>query len=335
MPGYKFAALVLPMASGPKEPRAMHAGKETFRASLSSLVATEELTHWREWLGSLAWDQLESDGRFIVLRSAAEAPAVLDGDNQKLLGKVSTAWRAYLLCKPHVNSVGEAWLLSGEASGDGRGSRLVSVRTVSRMDAIIRPMYATRAKYTEIEAEGFRLHWQAHGGYDESWFDRWIEIDKLLSLSPWSEILGYALLSHGSARTRQELEFCIPELVRAAEGVIALDRHMGTNVFKERALLLVPALAADRYVGTEIDALLSELYQARSDCVHGKVPFLELRALGDAGEERAAQLAYVADVLAREALLVAFRSNDQSIFKSREALERAWREERFPLRTLP
>jgi hypothetical protein len=58
-------------------------------------------------------------------------------------------------------------------------------------------------------------------------------------------------------------------------------------------------------------SLLLDLYQTRSDCVHGKVPFLELRARGNDGEERAAQLAYVADVLAREGLLAAFRFPDQ------------------------
>ena len=332
MPGFKFAALVLPTSSGPTGSRSIHEGKETLVGTLSSLVAAEELAHWREWLGSLAWDKIDRGRRLVILRSPAAAPSVLDDDNQRLLGKVSNAWRAFLLCEPHINTEGESWLLSGEAAGNDPDSQLVSVRTVSRIDAIVRPLHATRARFWEVNREDWREQVQRYGGPDESWFLRWIEIDNYLCSGPWSEVLGYALLAHGSARTRPELEFAIPELVRAAEGVIALERRMGAQVFKDRALRLVPSLRNDRYVGTQIEPLLLDLYQARSDCVHGKVPFLKLRALGDEGEERAAQLAYVADVLAREALLVAFRFPDKSIFATREVLEAAWASNAFPER---
>jgi len=40
-------------------------------------------------------------------------------------------------------------------------------------------------------------------------------------------------------------------------------------------------------------------YVLRSDCVHGKVPFHDMQARGESGEEEAAQLGYVAQVLAR------------------------------------
>jgi hypothetical protein len=308
----------------------MHEGKHTVLGSITSMVAAEELEHWRQWLGSLAWDDLESRARLVILRAASTAPGVLDDENSRLLGRVTNSWRAFLLSRPPINEVGQSWLLSGDASAPEADSALLNVRTTSKLDSTIRPMHATRRKFSDIEADDFIKHWEAHGSRDDSWFERWIEIDRLLCEGKWSEILGHALLAHGSALTRQELEFSIPELVRAAEGVIALERRMGADVFKTRALRLAPALKTDRYVGGEIDTLLLELYQARSDCVHGKVPFLELRGQGDQGEERAAQLGYVADVLAREALLVALRWKDRSIFTSRETLEKAWASGTFP-----
>src|SRR5207237_2020503 len=103
------------------------------------------------------------------------------------------------------------------------------------------------------------------------------------------------------ALTTVELEFSIPDLVRAAEGVLGMDKkNVGAPVFKQRALRLVPQLKSDLYVGGEIEDLLLELYRHRNDCLHGKIPFLNLKALGEAGVERASQIAYVADVLARE-----------------------------------
>jgi hypothetical protein len=328
--GFKYAALMLPTQSGPKASRVVHEGKETFFGKISSLVPAGELKHWREWLGSIAWRDIDTENRFVVLRASASAPSVLDLDNQRLLGKVTNSWRAFLLAEQHVNMEGSSWLLSGEAAGDQAGSSLVSVRTASRLDAVVRPFYALRERFREIHSTALRQQFE-RGGADASWFSQWVEIDGFLCFGRWSEILGYALLAHASALTRPELEFAIPELVRAAEGVIALERRMGAKVFKERALQLAPTLRTDAYVGGEIETLLLDLYHTRSDCVHGKVPFLALRALGSDGEERAAQLAYVADVLAREALLSAFRFTDESIFANREALEGAWVSGRFPL----
>jgi hypothetical protein len=109
-----------------------------------------------------------------------------------------------------------------------------------------------------------------------------------------------------------------------------LEKGMGATVFRDRALALAPQLATDRYLEGSAEQLLLELYQARSDCVHGKVPFLDLRAQGEEGLDRAAQLAYVADVLAREALLAALKFRDRSIFASRAALEGAWQRQAFP-----
>ncbi|HET7786254.1 MAG TPA: hypothetical protein VFL36_09795 [Myxococcales bacterium] len=166
--GFKFAALVLPSASGPTESRNVHPGKETFVGTISSLVAAEELAHWREWMGTIAWDDLDSPGRVVLLRAPAPAPAALDDGNQRLLGKVTNSWHAFLLSRPPVNEVGESWLLSGETSGDTPGSSLVRVRTTSRIDTIVRPMFATRRQFSDIEAEDLRRHWETFGRRDDS-----------------------------------------------------------------------------------------------------------------------------------------------------------------------
>jgi hypothetical protein len=329
--GFKYAALLLRSPSGPKESRQFSAGKETLVTNIASLVPDSELAFWRGWLGTLAWEEVDEVRRVVLVRSPASSPTVLDGVDETLRGKASTSWRAFLLCEPHVNTEGPSWLLTGRAAAEEPGTPLLAVRSASRVDRIVRPFYATREKYWAVQRPLLRSRVEASRGPDVSWYGRWLEIDELLTSTPYSNLLGLALLAHGSARTRPELEFAIPELVRAAEGVLALERGMGAKMFGERALRIAPGLATDEYVGPEIGALLPELYQARSDCVHGKVPFLGLQALGPEGEDRAGQLAYVAEVLAREALVKALRFPDRSIFESRDQLELAWAGSAFPV----
>jgi hypothetical protein len=159
---------------------------------------------------------------------------------------------------------------------------------------------------------------------------RWAEVCWFLRDVQVPQVLAFALMVHRSAWTRRLLEFSIPEFVRAAEGVIALAKGEGAKVFENRARRLVPSLAQDDYVGRDLDRLLPDLYQLRSDCVHGKLPFEDLKAQGPEGWETACQLAYLAEVLAREALLVALRRPDRTVFETRDALAGAWASGAFP-----
>ncbi|HEY2735199.1 MAG TPA: hypothetical protein VGI70_14480, partial [Polyangiales bacterium] len=81
----------------------------------------------------------------------------------------------------------------------------------------------------------------------------------------------------------------------------------------------------------DLEDRLCTLYQQRSDCVHGKVPFLDLHAKGDAGKDEAARLDYLAESLARTCLQTVFRGPAKfTEFASRELLEDAWANNRLP-----
>lgn len=329
-PGFKYAALIFSPPDAPNERYLMHWGKETFAGSITALIPNSDLERWRQWLGTVAWGKIERAGRVMVIRGAAAAPSVLDADDQRLRGEAYRAWRAFLLSEGSVNAGGHAWIISGETAGIDPGSSLLGVRTAQELDRIILPFYRTRPSFLDLKAAALEKHWSMHGRRDDSWFYQWVEIDELLSSTPLPHIVGYALLAHDSARARKLLEFSIPEFVRAAEGVIALPRNKGAKTFSDRALRLVPRLRTDEFVGADIEQLLLDLYQTRSDCVHGKLPFIDLQALGEKGEDRAAQLNYAADVLARGSLVLALRHSDKSIFETREKLERAWATSTFP-----
>lgn len=220
-------------------------------------------------------------------------------------------------------------MISGAAEGDTFGARPKTLTAAEQMERVVYPPYLNRPRYVEV-AWGNRV--RATGGPpDESWFPLWVEIDEQLNKrTPRPLIIGYSLLAHASAWTQALLEFSIPLFVRAAEGIIALPPGTGRTLFRDRALALVPALRTDAYVSANIESLLVRLYELRNDCVHGKVPFEDMKAHGDAGQDEAAELNYVAEVLAREALLLALRRRDWSVFESRATLAAAWTSGAFP-----
>lgn len=310
----------------------MFGGKETFEGNLLALVPKDEQGHWRNWLGSVTWEGVERAGRVVVTRTSSSAPDVIDAENLRLDHQMGTAWVAFLLSGGAAGSSEHAWILSGQAGGDTPGAPLLTIRRVGPQDTIVEPFYWRRGRYLDLRVAAMSRRWDEHHTRDdESWFRPWIEIDELLSRRPARPaILGLSMLSYSSAWTRSMLEFSTPDYVRAAEGVIALPRGAGRKLFAERALRLVPRLCWDEYVATNIEGLLVELYELRIDCVHGMIPFEKLQALGAEGEERAGQLSYVAEVLARESLLLALRQPDWSVFENREALEAAWAECSFP-----
>jgi hypothetical protein len=53
--------------------------------------------HWKEWLGSLRTEELESVNLFLICKMATKAPDVLDGENQILMSRVSNFYTGLLL----------------------------------------------------------------------------------------------------------------------------------------------------------------------------------------------------------------------------------------------
>jgi len=329
MRGLRYALLVLPVGGGPSDVRNMENEKTTLVSRLSALIGKRQVARWKKWLGTVVWKRFDDEKRIVICRMRApkDAPSVLGEAEAVLRKNVWTTWHALLLCGPDPTTCGPSWILTGEAIG----ARLVNVGSVTPLDAITLPAHATSDAFLAIRAGEMEKEWSTYGRLGDAWFERWIEIDKLLSAGSLPDILGYALRSHAKAKCEPVLDFSMPAFVRATEGVIGLERNKGgaTN-FKNRVLMLTPSLNTDPYVGGDAEKLLLELYELRNDCVHGKIPFLNLRSQGGAGEERAAKLQYVAETVAREALLVALRFPDQSVFATREALEKTWSAGKFP-----
>jgi hypothetical protein len=341
LPACKFAALSFAVPSGPSGSLDLPSGDETVDKSVPALLPESERSRLRERLGPFRWDVLERAERTVIGREAVTEPLVLGSTEARLRERVFRAWEAFLLTGEAADS-SAGFIVIGEAESDRHGSPLRTAQTIAPLDQIVRPVYRGRDSYNKIVGDRLDAYWRQHKRYDDRWFKRWTDNITLLLRVPRPLLLDFALLAYRSAWTRAILEFWIPEFVRAAEGILALpadrappypprtDVLRGRDLFRERALHLVPGLRQDEYVGTDLESLLKELYVGRNDCVHGKVPFENLKERGDMGWERACQLAYVAEVLARESLLVALRHPDWNVFGSRGALESAWAAGAFP-----
>ena len=135
---------------------------------------------------------------------------------------------------------------------------------------------------------------------------------------------------HGFNVGLLEMEYRIPNFVRAAECIIALPKPgqgvpTGQAEFAARGARLAPALASDWFVGANVPQIFRGLYQYRNECVHGMLPFEALRRRGGGGLDDAARLEYLAEHLARDSLLsIMRRPATHPLFTDRATIEAAW-----------
>jgi len=290
-------------------------------------------------LAELTWlsvaDRVEVNGsqRLVLATTPDPAPNVSNSEKKTALQwRVHHAWRAALLVERDIPLHGQGLIFTGMCSGRANHAdvRLQNISGLARESAVIRPFYASRQAYWE---KRLKVH---TGDTIAAWLATWQRFHRLLCELIRSErmprILQVALTSQEAAMSRRELEFRIPDLVRAAECILALPRGRVGKLFAERALRIAPELSSHWYFGgPQVEHDLRALYDLRSECVHGKIPFEELQQAGEAGAERAARLECLAMELARRAIVVALEDRAaHDALRNRSALESAWACGAFP-----
>ncbi len=312
--GAKFGMLILPTA-GDNGAELNVLGGRSWCGRVGGMLDADDVRHWKEWLGSLRWEEIVDHGRRIVLLHVASArPEVNDDENVELQETLAVGWEALLLTRQLFPFAGESWIITGQLDGE----RLASVRSAHPLGPVVQPFYTTRKNHTE------KLPWRE----PDPWLEHWRELCEHMhaNAASWPAIIRVAVYSFVEALQNETIEFKIPNCVRAAEAIVAVPRGQGKRMFAERVLRIAPSLASHWFVGvSDLDERLRELHQHRSDCVHGKVPFDQLVAAGDAGADRAAWFEYLAEIVARETILFAIHSPALlAAAASRPSLEAAW-----------
>jgi hypothetical protein len=320
MKGFKYAIAFLEDTHDDGAEIDLGDGLLSFEASLPKLVEASELSHWKEWLGSLAWKEVATKRRVISTRIPTARPNVSDPDNEAALQRVVQATRTFALVR-NPNASGDRRAIHGRALDDNAKGQLGGIQGFAWLNSPLRPFYATRGFY-----------WDAQKPFGPPKpIVGWRELHEVVrnGLTP---LLGVALDSFNEALLRRGLEFRIPEFVRAADCVLAVAKHEGKTGFAQKAMRIAPELArSPMLAGIDIPAFLIELYERRSDCVHGRIPFEDLQTQGEAGIDRAARLEYVSEQVARSSLLAALRHPHRTaIFADRRTLEKAWKDGKLP-----
>jgi hypothetical protein len=105
-PSAKFAAFFLSRCAAsddmPHEPEETDSVEGVW---VGQQLSIEAASHWREWLGSLTFDEMKEDGLAVYVTAPAEHPEILDGENQALLQRVNDILHGLALQGPVDQSV--------------------------------------------------------------------------------------------------------------------------------------------------------------------------------------------------------------------------------------
>ncbi|MEY4580349.1 MAG: hypothetical protein RL701_5052 [Pseudomonadota bacterium] len=326
--GIKYALLLLPTHFDQETgDRQLLPDMISWRGKLSDLIAAAEVSHWKEWLGDIDWRFYDREVRLVLVTMPSQAAEMFDDETKALRQRLGIAFYAMLLAAPSRPFSGVAQCVHGEALSV-TPVVLKTVHGKENIEAIERPYYDKRLAFTKLLQD-------TPGLLRDPYLDRWAELVKLLDTALKAglpRILNVAFSAFKVALTRDSLEFAVPEFVRTVECILGLPRGKGGNVFADRAMRVARQLQNHWYVGgKDLQARIEELYQHRSDCVHGKVPFHTLLSAGAAGEDEAARFGYLAEALARECLLwVLNHPQHLQYFADRPTLEDAWAKNLLP-----
>lgn len=323
--GTKYALLLLPTHFDHEtHVRQLLSDMTSWRGKLSDLIEAAEANHWKSWLGELDWQFYEREVRLVLATMQSKTAHVIDRESNMLRERVGLAGYAMLLAGPARPFSGVAQRVHGEVRSLSP-LKLKTIRGKENLERIQRPYYDTRLAFAQLLQS-------TPGLLQDRYLDRWADLvpvlDRVANAAP-PRILSVAFSAFHVALTRDSLEFAVPEFVRAVECIVGLPQGQGARQFADRSMRIVRRLQSHWYIGGgDLQQRIAGLYQHRSDCVHGKVPFDTL--LSEGGEDEAARFGYLAEALARECLLwVLDNPQHFQFFMDRPTLENAWQQNRL------
>lgn len=306
-----------------KLPFTFDASTELKEGSVKEQVECPDSKHWAEWLGTLTWEAVCENQLLLSTWAQSDKPEILDQENQALQAKVSTIFRILPLVAPLRPPFSDVFMFSGKGVVTQKGLLAQDIRSFSRVNTW------TRSYYNEHHWDEFH-DWAQAKVMSPALLDEWktcySHYQKLFVLGKANRQLFEGYRSFEEAMKGTQLEFKIPNLVRALECVIDC---WGFKDFATRVLFLtgVPDRSLPYSIATDTEALLQDLYKLRNDCSHGK-PFaysLE-KKLGKPPEgELVAKYEFLAEWVARKVLNGSFMN--ASILQhthNRDSLVDAW-----------
>lgn len=304
-----------------------------------SILSTISDTVWKSWLGELNWDALFETEHVFVSYCPTQTPEILDGENKKLTDfLVRSVYHGLLLLGPFSGSGGKIHLLSGHGKIVDGKVIIQDIRSYSTLDKWIAP--------------GFRMNKQYWRWMKKEYTEEGVinELRRLIALTngmPETEkdfLFRLALNVFRLGVSDRWPDIVFPHMVRAIETLVAIpktgllkkkygEKHSSAKEFSRRVLKYYPVQKNHlyNYEDTQLATILEDIYQLRSDSVHGKPLAWTLKQSNpDMTQNDFYILEYISQVAAR-ALLVEAMSNPKfaPFLGDRAMLEAAWLEDKI------
>lgn len=329
----KFAAYVFPnIFPMPELSEPFHFDDNTFlfRGSISQYLSTQGNEHWKEWLGTIFWEELTDREPLICITWQPMEASALNGENIALSSKLNHLYHALILTGPWKNDGRSAHTLTG--TGQVSSSGILSLEEISEVGHF---NLWRHSHYYDAEPT---WSWQVEKLRSQNALDLWksnfLAIEQVIENGADNFLLTLALMAFHGGLHDNLLDFRIPNFVRSIEAIVGLPAGQGKVEFARRTGLLLPPtidlpLGVDQ---TSIGPILKNSYQVRSDSVHGK-PFADtLRsALGINFQAELPKYELGIEMSARYVIQNAItNANFLSHSSSRNVLENAWADGTLP-----
>lgn len=109
-PSHKYALMALAITVDESIPRQLALGDGLY---VSRRLELSVPVHWKEWLGTLAWDELHEANLFLWAVGPSRAPENLDAENSTLQNRVFMLYYGLMLAAPRIATTGRGFLLTG------------------------------------------------------------------------------------------------------------------------------------------------------------------------------------------------------------------------------
>lgn len=109
-PSHKYVLMALDLLMDASVPEALNLGDGLFA---SRNLGLDVPGHWKEWLGSLAWEELHKPKLFLWSVAPTQAPGVFDAENNALTARVFMFYYGLMLALPRIATGGRGTILNG------------------------------------------------------------------------------------------------------------------------------------------------------------------------------------------------------------------------------
>ncbi|MBN22606.1 MAG: hypothetical protein CL678_15085 [Bdellovibrionaceae bacterium] len=282
---------------------------------------------WKEWLGTLLWEELVSDNKLVLITFGDDDESeILNSTNQQLVNKLYNVFRVLPLVTTLSGPRHEPISITGRVEiEDDERFKIKDIREISRYRSWPDSFYWREKEFLDL-----RRSYETNSKLIENWdFISTYCSDKIFKLGSKLQLIESYRSFEAAFFSTPKLEFKIPNLVRSVESIIGLPRGQGKAEFYKRVQYLcgVPEISEPYGIHEHYKNLLENLFQIRSDCVHGKPFAWSLRKeLGESfSDTTVAQYEFLSEWIARRTLLnVRENQNLLNACESRDQLETYW-----------